>query len=202
MPMENFVITLSRQYGALGRPVTQALARMLEIDFWDRDIVEEAAKRMGQSLHAISDMEERERPSLFPVRHREATMSLASYSINDEIFDIESNVIRDAASRTSCIIVGRCGDYVLRDHPRKLSVYLYSSLEDRVKNCMTYLGMDEKTARRQIREMDHARSYYHRKYMPDLKTAFDLGDMQLNASHFGVEKTAEIIADTARKLFL
>ena len=200
--MENFVITLSRQYGALGRPVAQALARMLEIDFWDRDIVEEAAKRMGQSLHAISDMEERERPSLFPVRHREATMSLASYSISDEIFDIESNVIRDAASRSSCIIVGRCGDYVLRGHPRKLSVYLFSSLEDRVKNCMTYLDMDEKTARKQIREMDLARTYYHRKYMPDLKSPLEMGDMLLDATRFGVEGTAEIIADTARKLFL
>ena len=200
--MENFVITLSRQYGALGRPVAQTLARTLGIDFWDRDIVEEAAKRMGQSLHAISDLEERERPSLFPARHREFAMNLASYSISDEIFDIESNVIRDAASRSSCIIVGRCGDYVLRGHSRKLSVYLFSSLEDRVKNCMTYLDMDEKTARKQIREMDLARTYYHRKYIPDLKSPLEMGDMLLDATRFGVEGTAEIIADTARKLFL
>lgn len=198
--MENYVITISRQYGALGRSVSQVLSRILGIEFWDRDIVEEAAARMGQSLHSVSDMEEREKRSLFSVRRKLSTPNSASYSINDELFHTESNIIRDAVVDSSCIIVGRCGDYVLRDHPRKLSVYLYASMEKRIEYCMTSFDMDAKASEKKIREIDQARSNYRRRYTSGLGEQ-DLQDMMLDSGRFGVQGTAEIIADTAKKLF-
>ena len=84
--MEHYVIAISRQFGALGRTIAQRLSAMLEVEFWDRDIVEEAARRMGQSLSMVSDAEEVSGYPLFP--HRPERISLASYSISDEIFDV------------------------------------------------------------------------------------------------------------------
>ena len=144
--MKQYVITISREFGALGRTVAQRLSQLLEVEFWDRDIVEAAAQRMGQSLPLISDVEERAKPSLF--RHRREKMNLASYSISDEVFDTECSIIQDAVKQGSCIIVGRCSDYILREHPNRLSVYLFAPYEQRIKNCVERLGMDEKTARK------------------------------------------------------
>ncbi|MGN0762974.1 MAG: AAA family ATPase [Aristaeellaceae bacterium] len=190
--MEHYVIAISRQFGALGRTIAQRLSAMLEVEFWDRDIVEEAARRMGQSLSMVSDAEEVSGYPLFP--HRPERISLASYSISDEIFDVERSIIRDAALKGSCIIVGRCGDSILRDFPNLLSVYLYAPDEARVRNCVEHLNMDEKTARKTLRNMDLARSYYHRKYCPDMKTVFDGKDLMIDTSRFGVEGTAQLIA--------
>ena len=80
--MEHYVIAISRQFGALGRTIAQRLSAMLEVEFWDRDIVEEAARRMGQSLSMVSDAEEVSGYPLFP--HRPERISLASYSISDD----------------------------------------------------------------------------------------------------------------------
>lgn len=195
--MEQYVVTISRQFGALGRTVAQCLSGMLGVEFWDRDIVEATAKRLGQSLSTVSDVEETAKYSLFPTRKER--ISLASYSLDDEIFDTERNIILDAAKQSSCIIVGRCSDYLLRDMPNRLSVYLFAPLEQRVKNCIERLEMDEKTARRTIREMDAARGNYQRKYCPGTKSPFEYKDMLIDSSRFGPEGTAKIIAAVVKQ---
>ena len=197
--MKQYVITISREFGALGRTVAQRLSQLLEVEFWDRDIVEAAAQRMGQSLPLISDVEERARPSLF--RHRREKMNLASYSISDEVFDTECSIIQDAVKQGSCIIVGRCSDYILREHPNRLSVYLFAPYEQRIKNCVERLGMDEKTARKTLHDMDLARSYYHRRYCGEAKSVLEYKDLLLDSSRFGVEGTAQLIAQVAHRQF-
>lgn len=194
--MEKYVITISRQFASLGRTISQRLSEKLEIPFWDRDIVEAAARRMGHSVSTISDEEERANYSFF--LRKKYRMSLATYSINDEIFETEKNIILDEANRESCIIVGRCGDYILRDLPNHLSVYIYAPYEARLKNCTETLMMEEKTARKMIREVDMARNYYRQKYCPGLNTDTDCRHLMIDSSRFGVEGTAEIIAQTAR----
>lgn len=195
--MEQYVVTISRQFGALGRTVSQRLSEKLGVEFWDRDIVETAAKRMGQPVSTVSDEEETAKNAFF--LRKKYRMSLATYSINDEIFETEKNIILDEAKRESCIIVGRCGDYILKGFPNHLSVYIYAPYEARLKNCINTLMMDEKTARKMIREVDLARTYYQRKYCPDVKSVFDNKDIMLDSSRFGVDGTAEIIARVVRQ---
>ena len=74
-------------------------------------------------------------------------------NIKDEIFEVQSNIIRDYAEKSSCIIVGRCAEYVLRDKPNILSVYIYAPYSERLKNCTELLGMDEKDAKRFVNEL-------------------------------------------------
>ncbi len=195
--MEQYVITISRQFGSLGRTISQCLSEKLGIEFWDRDIVETAAKRMGQPVSTISDEEETARNSIF--LRKKYRMSLATYSINDEIFETEKSIILDAAGHGPCIIVGRCGDYILRDFPNHLSVYIYAPYEARLKNCGETLMMEEKTARKMIREVDMARTYYQRKYCPEARSVFDYKDLMIDSSRFGVEGAAEIIASVVRR---
>ena len=199
--MEQYVVTISREFGALGRTVAQRLSQMLEVEFWDRDIVEAAAKRMGQSLTLISDTEERANRNMSLFRHRREKMNLTSYSISDEVFDTECSIIQDAAKAGSCIIVGRCSDYILRDAPNHLSVYLFAPLEERVKNCVERLNMDEKTARKTIHDMDLARVYYHRKYCGDAKNVLENKDLLIDSSRFGVEGTAQLICNVVHQQF-
>ncbi|MBR1710622.1 MAG: cytidylate kinase-like family protein [Clostridia bacterium] len=198
--MEKYVITISRQFAAMGRTVAQHLSELLGIEFWDRDIVELAAKRMGQSLSLVSDSEERANYSL--LRHHPEKMSLTSYSISDEIFRTESSIIQDAASQGSCIIVGRCGDYILRDHPNHLSVYLYAPYEKRLENCINHLGMSEKEARKQIRDMDLARRYYQKKYAGEGDSLLAWKDLMIDSSRFGIEGTAKLIAGVVQQTLL
>ncbi len=199
--MEQYVVTISREFGALGRTVAQHLSQMLGVEFWDRDIVEAAAKRMGQSLTLISDTEERASRSAGLFRHRREKMNLTSYSISDEVFDTECSIIQDAAKAGSCIIVGRCSDYILRNEKNHLSVYLFAPMEERVKNCIERLNMDEKTARKTIHDMDLARSYYHKKYCGDSRSVLDNKDLLIDSSRFGVEGTAQMICSVVQQMF-
>lgn len=195
--MEKYVVTISREFASLGRTIAQRLSEKLEIPFWDRDIVEATAKRMGHTVSTISEEEERAKNAVF--LRKKYRMSLATYSINDEIFETEKSIILDEASRESCIIVGRCSDYILRDLPNHLSVYIYAPYKERLKNCVDTLMMDEKTAKKMIREVDAARSHYRQKYCPEITSDIDCRHLMLDSSRFGVEGTAEIIAQVVHQ---
>ena len=152
--MDKYVITISRQFGALGRTIAQHMAMELGIDYFDRDIVEETALRMGLPVSEISKEEERAGGFFAEKRY---PLGMGPVSMQEELFLIQSNIIKDFAAMQSCIIVGRCGDYCLRNADRALHVYVYSPYEKRLENCTSILGMDEKTARDMIKDVDKAR---------------------------------------------
>ena len=108
---------------------------------------------------------------------------------------------RDLAQKESCIIVGRCADSILMDMENHLNVYIYAPFEARMRNCVETLKMDEKTARKMIREVDRSRELYHRRYCPEYVNAATNKDILLDSSRFGVDGTAEILVDLAKKLF-
>ena len=113
----NKVITISREFGSGGREVGFRLAQKLGIPFYDRDIVEETAKRMGLPISVVSDKEE---VSNFPYLRYLYPLGMVVPSMQDEIFQIEKNIIMDLADKGPCILVGRCADSILAE--RKLSL--------------------------------------------------------------------------------
>jgi cytidylate kinase len=120
-------------------------------------------------------------------------------NLKDEIFEVQKNLIRDFASKDSCIIVGRCAEGILSDFENRLSVYIYAPYEARLKNCTDILQMDLKTAKRMIKEIDAARENYHKIYCPNYTSPFDYRDIMLDSSRFGIEGTAMVIAEIVRK---
>ena len=193
--MENYVITISRQFASFGRSIAQKLSQELSVEFYDRDIVEATAKRMGQPIPVISNEEENVPPDFF---RRKYPLGMGVANIQDEIFSVQSNIIRDIALRESCIIVGRCAGYVLRDHPRSLNVFIYAPYEQRLQNCTETLQMDLKVAKRMIKEVDRARENYRHHYCPDLQNAYDGYNLMIDSSRFGIEHSAKILADIVR----
>lgn len=196
--MKQYVITLSRQFGSLGRIIAQRMARELGIDFYDRDIVEETASRMGLPVSVISDKEEHSDSIYFRYQY---PLGTGIASMQDEIFLIQKNIIRDLAQKESCIIVGRCADSILMDMENHLNVYIYAPVEARLRNCTEILKMEEKVARKMIREVDRSRELYHRRYCPEYVNYSTNKDIMLDSSRFGVEGTAKILVNLARELF-
>ncbi|MBO4456334.1 MAG: cytidylate kinase-like family protein [Butyrivibrio sp.] len=196
--MDKYVITISRQFGALGRTIAQKMAAELGIEFYDRDIVEHTAKRMGLLVSEISKEEERAGGFFAERRY---PLGMGPVSMQEELFQVQTNIIRDLASKESCIIVGRCGDYCLRDMERVLDIYVYAPIEKRVENCISILGMDEKNAREMIQDVDKARENYRRKYCKDIAGIFDDRDICIDSGRFGADKSAEILCGVVRSVF-
>lgn len=196
--MEQYVITISRQFGSMGRTIAKLMAEELGIEFYDRDIVEETAKRMGLPVSVISAKEENANSIYFK---RQYPLGMGVSNMQDEIFSIQKNIIEDLAKKESCIIVGRCADSILADYKNRISVYIYAPYEKRLQNCTEILKMEEKTARKMIREVDRSRELYHRRYCPEYTDAFSNRDLLIDSSRFGIEKTAEILVKLALDLY-
>jgi len=197
--LENYVVTISRQFASFGRSIAQRMSEELQIEFYDRDIVEATAKRMGQPIPVISNEEENSNSVFF---RRKYPLGMGVANIQDEIFEVQTNIIRDIVKKESCIIVGRCAGSVLKDHPRCLNIYVYSPYECRLKNCTDSLQMDLKQARKMIKEVDKARENYRYRYCPEVDNVYDGYDIMIDSSRFGIDKTAKILADIVKSSFL
>lgn len=197
--MENYVVTISRQFASFGRSIAQRMSEELQIEFYDRDIVEATAKRMGQPIPVISNEEENSNSVFF---RRKYPLGMGVANIQDEIFEVQTNIIRDIVKKESCIIVGRCAGSVLKDHPRCLNIYVYSPYECRLKNCTDSLQMDLKQAKKMIKEVDKARENYRYRYCPEVDNVYDGYDIMIDSSRFGIDKTAKILADIVKSSFL
>ena len=194
--MKPYVITISRQFASMGRTIAQLMAKELNINFYDRDIVAETARRLGLMKKDISDYDEQAHEGFF--MRKNYLFRFSSYSIRDEIFETQKNVILDFVSKGSCIIVGRCADSILRDHPNALHVYVYAPFEKRLDNCINKLMMEKKDAINALKKVDTARLAYRRIYCPDCKSDFDDRDLMIDSSRFGEELTAKLLVDMVK----
>lgn len=193
---EKYVITISRQFASMGRSIAKRLAEELGIEFYDRDIVEQTARRMGLPVSTISDTEESANNIYYK---RIYPLGMAIKSMQDEVFMVQQNIIRDLADKESCIIVGRCADEVLKDHPRLLNVHVFAPKADRLRNCVEKLGMDEATAKKTLPRVDKSRAGYHKVYGGG--DEYVNCHLMLNSSQFGIEGSAHLLALIARDRF-
>lgn len=187
---DSYVITISRQFGSMGRPIACELSQRLGIPFYDRDIVEETAKRMGLPISVVSDKEE---VSNFPYLRYLYPLGMVVPSMQDEIFQIEKNIIMDLADKGPCILVGRCADSILAERKNHFSIYIYASYENRLKNCCEYFEMEKAAAEKMIVDADHSRTLYHKRYSKGYHSELDYKDVALNSGSFGVKGSAEIL---------
>ena len=196
--MKQYVVTISRQFGSMGRMIAQQLSRELGVDFYDRDIVEETASRMGLPVSVISNTEENSKSIYFKQQY---PLGMGIASMRDEIFLIQKNIIRDLAQKESCIIVGRCADSILMAMENRLNVYIYAPMDARLRNAVELAKLDERTAKKMIREIDRSRELYHRRNCPEYVDASTNKDIMIDSSRFGAEGTVKILAGLVREMF-
>ena len=193
---EHYIITISREFGSLGRPIARRMSEILGIMYYDRDIVEELSKQLQLPVPTISDVEERAPGSYFSMRFPLGNMTS---DLQNKVFRAQQDIITELADRESCIIVGRCADYVLREKKNLMRVYIYTSYENKYDNCVNNLAMTPREAKKMIRDVDQARIAYHMRYagyMPD-----ENKDIQIDSAFLGVEGTAWYLSQAAKHRF-
>lgn len=189
--MKKFVITINRNFGSLGRPIARRLSELLGVNYYDRDIVDATAKKMNLPVSTVSRLEEQRRNGfmsmMFPLGDDSPEHQKA-------IFEAQSEIIRDIAAKESCIIVGRCADYILGDDPDVMHVYIYAPYADRLANCVESLGMKKDEAKRMIAAVDKARAAYHKHFTGYLSSDPDHNHIIINSALLEVEGTAQALA--------
>lgn len=198
--VKKYVVTITRQFGSMGRPIAREMSEKLGIEYYDRDIVDIISQKMNLPVSTISQLEEKyHEPSLFNMIF---PLGFSTTQKQHQIFDIQTKIINDMADKESCIIVGRCSDYIMYDRPRHLNIFIYSSYENRLKNCIERLGMEEDEAKKMIMEVDKARENYHRRFANNtLPSDIKYKDIMIDSAVYGIEGTAEYLVDAVRKKF-
>ena len=192
MGKENFVVTVSRRYGCGGRELAGILAKKLGVKLYDRQLIHIAAAKL--SINDLPDDDLYELASTIPpmdmtfLPFHSFGIKLGSWQYSREIFMAESNVIKRLAEKKSCVILGRCADYVLREHSNKFSIFVTADDDFRDKRGLTVY--DGKTLKEMDVENKKRARYY--EYYTD-RTWGDAAnyDLVINTSHSPLDKIAE-----------
>lgn len=195
---EKFVVTITRQFGSMGRPIARMVSERLGIEYYDRDIVEMTSKNLQLPVSTISDVEESAKTAFFNMNY---PLGMGTTAIQDSIFSVQKKIIIDLAERESCIIVGRCADYILWDRKNIFNVFIYAPYEARLSNCIERLNLRPDEAKKMIASVDKARESYHRHYCGYSMSDKEHKHLMIDSSLLGIEGTCEILTDVIRKKF-
>ena len=185
---KKIVITISREYGSGGHYVGELLAKRMGINFYDKNLINLISKKSGLSKEYVEANNQK----------------LASFKYmdnnDDRIFIAEEKVIKDLAKKESCVIVGRCADYILKDNKDTIKVFLYSSSQDKVKRAVKYYNLEEDKALKEINKINNERAKHYKYYTNRDWYDFANYDIALNVDYLGVEKTAELLEQVIREV--
>lgn len=195
---KNIVISIGRQFGAGGRRVGQALAKELGIAYYDKELIMEAAKEFGFAPVFFEENDEKSASFSGNVLQWVESfmtngMGSKNYLSQDTLFEMQSEVVRKVAEKHSCVIVGRCSDYVLRNNPNCVSVFLHSSDSDRVQRIQERSELTEEEAIAKMRMEDKKRAAYYNFYSSKTWGASSTYTLSIDVSSIGVEKTVQLI---------
>ncbi len=174
------VITISREYGSGGRYVGRLLADKMGIKFYDKDIINMVSEESGLGVNYIINSEQK--------------LVSAKFASNndDRIFISYEKVIKKIA-HDSCVIIGRCADYILRKDKSAVRVFLYSDMDSKVKRCVKYYGVSKESAVHTIMKTNKERAKHYKYYTDREWDDFNNYDLVINVDSLGVEKTASVI---------
>ena len=204
MKDKKYVVTIARQFGSLGRPIAMRMSEKLGIEFYDRDIVEQAAAKLNLPVSKLNEIEESAKKHIKSNSFRRMMYPLGTQTdeLQNKLFEAQENIIKFLAERESCIIVGRCSDFILEEEENLLRIYIYAPYEARVKNCVEELNMEEDEARKMIKAVDEARDRYHMHYAGYLPNDQRFKEILIDSSMLGTEGTADFLVEAVRRRFL
>ena len=201
--MEKIIINIGRQFSSGGRYISKILCEEFGCRYFDKEILDLAAKESGFSPDVFKKSDEK-KSFIHTLFHLHAPMLSDDNFYNNKfseesLFKFQCDAIRKAASQGSCLFIGRCADYVLRDEPNTVSIFLAADMEDRISRTMERYNMDEESAQKTISKKDSTRASYYNYYTGKKWGAAESYDLCINTSIFGLDETAKFIADFIRK---
>ncbi|MCI8441799.1 MAG: cytidylate kinase-like family protein [Provencibacterium sp.] len=202
--MKKTIITISRQYASGGRQIGEKLAKSLGISVYDKELISLAAKQSGFSEKVFENVDKQSANSLLyslstgmynAIGHFDGANNLP---LNDKVFLVQYNVIRDLAQKESCVIVGRCADYVLRDNPDVIHVFIHSDMKSRIRRAVEEYGMVPDHAESMILKGDKRRAAYYDFYTGMKWGRVENYDLTIDSDSIGLDNAAKLIEDYTR----
>ena len=203
--MEKVIICIGRQLGSGGRNVAEMLAKEFGCRLYDKELMNLAAAESGFSERFFEQNDEQKGflKSLFHLHapHVSDNNFYRSNFSQEGLFQFQSDAIRKAAEEGACVFVGRCADYVLRDMPGVVKVFITASDEDRLARIMERDKCDLGAARKVMANKESSRATYYNYYTGKKWGSAENYDLCINSSLLGLEGTAQLIAEYVRKRF-
>lgn len=201
--MENYIITIGRQLGSGGKQTGEMLSQKLQTPCFDKELLQLAAKESGVHSEFFEQVDEKSRFSILSGLSAfwEGDFFTNNYLSNESLFKIQSDVIQELANKQSCIFVGRCADYILRNHPRMLSVFITANINDRIATITQSQQVTEEKAKTIIEQTDKKRASYYNFYSNKTWGAASSYDLCINASVLGIEETVACILQFVQQKF-
>jgi cytidylate kinase len=204
--MDNIVISIGRQFGSGGGEIGKKLANELNFACYDRELLAVAAQDSGLCTEVFEKADEQESNGLahaFASGFSPLGMYIPYDDIlsNEKLFLLQSETIRNLAEKESCVIIGRCSDYILRDNPNCLSFFIHNTPDNRIKHVMLRENVNESRAKEMIVKADKSRSAYYNYYTNKLWGVASSYNFSIDVSILGTDETVTFMKDFIRKKF-
>ena len=199
--MKKNIITISRQFGSGGRSVGRLVAQKLGIPFYDKELVEQIALETGFAPKFVEENgEHAPGKSLFSYAflHQSVPGVMNGLSTADFLWNVQCNVILQLAEKGPCVIVGRNADYILKDHPEALHVYVFADIPYRAERIVRRYGESEKTPEQRLAEKDKRRRVNYHHYTGRTWGQAQNYDICLDTGVLGIEQCADIVVDIVK----
>lgn len=197
---KNIVITIARQYGSGGRTVGEMLANRLNIHYYDKELMKLASEDSGISEALFNNADENVKNTSLLYRIAKNVYSgelippeSDDFTSNDNLFNYQAKIIRQLAQEESCVIMGRCADYVLKDYDNILSVFVHAPHDFCMEQAAKKHSMNERELERLVAKTDKNRAEYYKYHTGREWTDARNYDLCLDSSKLGYERCVEEI---------
>ena len=191
---KHIVITIAREYGSGGRYIGKLVANKLGIKLYDKEFIRKLAEKTGLSEEYIKNNEQK----------RDIGNSLNLYynglNNDDNLFIEESNLIKELAGKESCVIVGRCADFILKDNTNVVKIFIYSDMENKINRAVSRYHIKQEDAEREIKKINKLRSNHYKYYTGREWNDMSNYDICINSDAYGVENAADMICDIVKNV--
>lgn len=191
------VLTIGRQFGSGGKEIGIRVSRELGIPFYDKELLQEAAKKSGLCEKIMDHFDERPKSLLYSIAMDSYMFTLpgagVGESLEQQVYLATFNTIRQLADKGPCVMIGRCADYALADHPNHMSIFIHAPLDDRIERVMRRQNLSPEKARSLINKTDKRRASYYEYYSSRRWGAVESYDYCLNSSFLGTGGTVELV---------
>ena len=196
--MKHFVVAIGREFGAQGCDIAEKLAEKLGVKLYDRQLVEEAAKKLEMDEHTVQKADE---VSAKDIECLKTTYGVGNFYLSTQVLDAQADIIERVAQNESCIIMGRCADYILKDRDDCLKIYIYAPFDVRTKHIAEKYDMSMFSAKRLVRQMDEKRDTYYKYVTGNRRGEHDGKDAMFDSSIMGVDGTVDMLLEMINKKF-
>lgn len=198
--MATNVITVTRQFGSMGRPIAKAVAQKLGFEYYDRDIIDAVASKISIPIDKYLQMSDKLLSAYDKMMY---PLGIGDAAKQDSIFQAEKEVILKLSERENCVIVGRCSDYILKsiDRENVLSVFIYAPVEARKEFCKKNLGILPEKVEDYIIRVDRGRAEYYKRQTEEKFNSQKYRNLMIDSSCMPEEDIVDIICRMAMHKF-